>query len=78
MMQTPGIQKSSIPSYQTFQFLFILTVIQFWWIAIWGIAYIVIDLIAGPSRIIEMVIYLFMLLLTMAVIHTNPHVLEKL
>ena len=78
MMQPPGIEKSSIPNYQTFQFLFILTVIQFWWIAIWGIAYIVIDLIAGPSRIIEMVIYLFMLILTMAVIHTNPHVLEKL
>jgi hypothetical protein len=72
------IEKESIPSFQTFQFLFILTIIQFWWIAIWGIAYIVIDVVAGPSRLIEIMIYLFMLGCTVLVIHTNPKVIERL
>jgi hypothetical protein len=62
----------------TMKFLFILTLIQFWWIAIWGIAYIVIDMIAGPSKIIECIIYACMLLFTMLVIHNNPNMVERL
>ena len=77
-MKVPMIEKGSIPSFQTFQFLFILTIIQFWWIAIWGIAYILIDILAGPSRTIEMLIYIFMLGCTILVIHTYPKVIERL
>jgi hypothetical protein len=62
----------------TMKFLFILTLIQFWWIAIWGIAYIVIDMIAGPSKIIETIIYVCMLVFTMLVIHNNPNMVERL
>jgi hypothetical protein len=64
--------------YGTVHFLFILTVIQFWWIAIWGIAYIIIDMIAGPSKMVELFIYFFMLVSTMYVVHTHPEVLERL
>ena len=64
--------------YGTVQFLFILTIIQFWWIAIWGIAYIVIDIIAGPSRMIEVGLYIGMLVLTAALIHMNPTLLDHL
>ena len=62
----------------TMKFLFILTLIQFWWIAIWGIAYIVIDMVAGPSKIIESLIYVCMLIFTMLVIHNNPNMVERL
>jgi hypothetical protein len=62
----------------TIQFLFILTVIQFWWIAIWGLAYIIIDVIAGRSKTIECLIYACMLVFTVVVIHYNPKMLEKL
>jgi len=55
-----------------------LTVIQFWWIAIWGLAYIIIDVVAGPSKRIECMIYAAMLLFTIVVIHYNPQMLEKL
>ena len=65
-------------NYDTFRILFILTIIQFWWIAIWGIAYIVIDAVAGSSKIHEISIYIFMLLFTIAVLHTNPTLLERL
>lgn len=63
---------------RTFHFLLVLTLIQFWWIAIWGIAYIVIDAIAGPSKITELWIYAIMLCFTILVINLNPEMLDKL
>ena len=66
------------PTFQTTKVLFALTLIQFWWIAIWGIAYIVIDMVAGPSKLVECMIYATMLIFTMAVIHMNPQMLERL
>ena len=39
--------------FNTMNILFILTLIQFWWIAIWGLAYILIDNVAGTSKIKE-------------------------
>ena len=77
-MKVPLIEKEAYTHYDTLRFLFILTVIQFWWIAIWGIAYIFIDIVAGPSKIVELFIYFLMLLSTMYVVHTNPKVLDKL
>lgn len=67
-----------LPKYQTLQFLCILTVIQFWWIAIWGLAYVMIDVVAGPSKIVECLIYAVMLIFTIIIIHMNPGMLEKL
>jgi len=66
------------PRHETFHFLFILTLIQFWWIAIWGLAYILIELVAGPSKTIECVIYILMLVITMYIIHLNPRMLDRL
>lgn len=60
------------------QFLVVLTLIQFWWIAIWGLAYIAIDAIAGTSKITEICIYLLMLFFTIVVIHRNPTMLDRL
>lgn len=67
-----------VPRLQTFHFLFVLTVIQFWWIAIWGLAYILIEIVAGPSKTIECLIYVLMLAITMLVIHLNPMMLDRL
>jgi hypothetical protein len=64
--------------FKAVNFLFTLTVIQFWWIAVWGIAYIFIGLIAGKSKIIEMALYLGMLVITAAIIHKNPTLLQHL
>lgn len=66
------------PRFHTIQFLVVLTLIQFWWIAIWGLAYIVIDQIAGTSKITECWIYVAMLFFTVVVIHMNPRMLDKL
>ena len=68
----------SLPKYQTIHFLLILTLIQFWWIAIWGLAYVIIDTIAGPSKMIECSIYVIMLIFTVMIIHMNPKMIERL
>jgi hypothetical protein len=62
----------------TANILFLLTLIQFWWIAIWGLAYIAIDAIAGPSKIKEIGIYFGMIFFTMLIFHFNPHMVDKL
>jgi hypothetical protein len=58
--------------------LFLLTLIQFWWIAIWGLAYMFIDAVAGTSKTKEIGIYLGMLLFTMVVFHFNPDMIQRL
>jgi glucose uptake protein GlcU len=64
--------------FNTMNALFILTLVQLWWIAIWGLAYIVIDAYAGSSRKKEMCIYVGMLIFTLAIFHLNPRMLERL
>jgi predicted membrane channel-forming protein YqfA (hemolysin III family) len=63
---------------KTANILFLLTIIQFWWIAIWGIAYILIDAIAGQSKTKEIMVYISMLLITIGVFHFNPNLVERL
>lgn len=62
----------------TLNILFFITLIQFWWIAIWGLAYIFIDAVAGTSKIKEIYIYCGMLIFTAVIIHTNPRMIERL
>ena len=62
----------------TFHVLFVLTLIQFWWIAIWGLAYIIIEIVAGPSRLIEVCVYIVMMIITIGMLHTNPRMLDRL
>jgi len=65
-------------TFHTIKFLILLTVIQFWWIAIWGIAYILIDAIAGNSKLTELILYGAMLCGTALLLHMNPDMIEKL
>ena len=62
----------------TNQFLLVLTLIQFWWIAVWGIAYMVVEMVAGGSAFIEFLIYALMLSITMMILRLNPKMIDKL
>ena len=57
--------------------LLILTLIQFWWIAIWGLAYIIIDYVAGSSKIKQSYIYGSMLIFTVIVLFMNPKMIDR-
>jgi len=58
--------------------LFVLTLVQLWWIAIWGLAYILIDTVAGTSKIREIYIYCGMMIFTIFVLYLNPKIIERL
>ena len=66
------------PSFSLIRFLVVITVIQFWWIAIWGLAYMGIEAVAGKSKNIEFWIYITLLIVTVLIIQLDPSLLEKL
>jgi hypothetical protein len=49
-----------------------------WWIAVWGLAYIAIEHIAGKSKRIEFWTYISLLIATAIIIHAEPTLLERL
>ncbi len=59
-------------------FMLVITIVQFWWIAVWGIMYIVIELVAGKSKQKEFWFYVGLMILTLFVIAANPRLIEKL
>ncbi len=67
-----------IPSFSTIRFLGLLTIIQFWWIAVWGIAYLFIAWYAGKSKQKELWVYLTLLFVTLFVVQMDPSLLHKL
>jgi hypothetical protein len=60
------------------QFLGVLTLIQFWWIAIWGLAYIFIDMVAGDSKMKQVLVYVGFMLAVILVLQIRPRLIEKL
>lgn len=60
------------------QFLGALTLIQFWWIAIWGLAYIFIDMVAGDSKMKQVLVYVGFMLAVILVLQIRPRLIEKL
>jgi hypothetical protein len=55
-----------------------VTLIQLWWIAIWGIAYIVIEYISNKSKLRELYLYVFLLISVFGIIVANPHLIKHL
>ena len=58
--------------------LFFISLLQLWWIALWGIAYIVIEYVSNKNRLIELYIYIGLLLGTIFLLVKNPQLLNHL
>jgi predicted membrane channel-forming protein YqfA (hemolysin III family) len=58
--------------------LFFISLLQLWWIALWGIAYIVIEYVSNKNRLIELYIYIGLLLGTVFLLVKNPQLLNHL
>ena len=65
-------------TFHTTKLLFALTLIQFWWIAIWGLAYMAIEAVAGKSKNTEFWIYIALLLCTVLIIQLDPSLVDRL
>lgn len=61
-----------------FEALGYVTLLQLWWIAIWGIAYIAIEYVAKKSKIVEFYIYCGLLTLVIGVLVANPILIKHL
>lgn len=66
------------PSFSLVRFLFAITLLQFWWIAVWGLAYLAMEAVAGKNKVAEFWIYIGLLVAVAIVVHMNPMLLEKL
>jgi hypothetical protein len=53
-------------------FLFAVTLVQIWWIAVWGITDILIQILAGKHRHVEFLIYVFFIVLVISFLQSNP------
>ena len=58
--------------------LFFISLLQLWWISLWGIAYIVIEYVSNKNRLIELYIYIGLLLGTVFLLVKNPQLLNHL
>ena len=58
------------------EIIWYITLIQLWWIAIWGIVYIVIDYLANKSKVKEFFIYAVLLMFVFLMILTQPNLLN--
>lgn len=74
LLETFELQKSM----DVLPFLGVLTVLQLWWIAVWGLAYMAIQALTGKSKFTEFWIYIGILFFSVAFITKRPHLLEKL
>jgi hypothetical protein len=66
------------PSFSLLRFVFFITLIQFWWIAIWGLGYIGISAVTKGSKQKEILLYVAILLGVFLVFQMDPSLLEKL
>ena len=64
--------------YSTLEILFYISLLQLWWVAIWGISYILIEWVSNKSRLIELYIYIGLLIGTIVLLLTNPHLMKHL
>jgi hypothetical protein len=55
-----------------------ITFLNLWWIALWGVSFIIIEYISGKSKIIELCIYITMMAVILVVLSRNPHLIPHI
>jgi hypothetical protein len=56
----------------------IVTILQLWWVAVWGVCYMGIDYITRHKVITEFWVYMCMLIIIYFVLYMNPELLSHL
>jgi hypothetical protein len=60
----------------TLEIIGYVTLIQLWWIAVWGIAYIAIEYICGKSKKRELFIYFLFITIVSLTIFLKPDIIR--
>jgi hypothetical protein len=67
-----------LSEFSVFEILFYGSLLQLWWVSIWGISYILIEYVSNKSRLIELYIYIALLIGTIFLLLKNPHLMKHL
>jgi hypothetical protein len=67
-----------LEQYDKVELLAYVTLIQLWWVSIWGISFIAVEYLARRFNQHEVVIYLIMLLIVFTSIILKPNLIEHL
>ena len=65
-------------NYSVFEILFYGSLLQLWWVSIWGISYILIEYVSSKNRLTELYIYIGLLIGTIILLLKNPHLMKHL
>lgn len=60
----------------TIEIIGYVTLIQLWWIAVWGIAYITIEYLCGKSKKLELLMYFFLMSVVLLTIFLKPDIIR--
>ena len=55
-----------------FEKMIYITICQLWWVAVWGISYLIIEYLAKKSKKIELYIYIGLLIGVISLLMANP------
>jgi hypothetical protein len=63
---------------ETLRLLGTVTLIQMWWVGVWGVSYLVIERLTGGSKGAELAVYACLLGAVLATVAAWPHTLAHL
>ena len=67
-----------LQQYDKVELLAYVSLIQLWWVAIWGISFIVVEYLANRFNQHQIVIYMMILLIVFITIIMRPNLIEHL
>jgi hypothetical protein len=56
----------------------IITLLQLWWVAVWGICYLVIERVVGKCKVSELYLYVGIMVTIYIILYANPDLLRHL
>jgi hypothetical protein len=54
---------------------FVITFMNIWWVAIWGISYLAIEMIAKKNKAIELLIYVALMIIVISALIVYPELI---
>ena len=72
------MDKEHIKTHTMAERLLYITIFQLWWVAVWGISYLFVEMVSKGSKAVELYIYIGLLLFIVLVLYKNPNLMIHL
>jgi hypothetical protein len=54
---------------------FVITFMNIWWVAIWGISYLAIEMVAKKNKAVELLIYIALMIIVISTLIVYPELI---